>query len=111
MPELDFRTLQTLPQRVKRLAQEHADRVAIRSIEHGAQTWREIFESSLRWGLCPSGCRGVARRCCRDHAPAVTGAAPCVARLRLAEGGGDHDQCPPQPCQRSSFDRSTRASV
>jgi acyl-CoA synthetase (AMP-forming)/AMP-acid ligase II len=49
MPELDFRTLQTLPQRVKRLTQEHADRVAIRSIEHGAQTWREIFESSLRW--------------------------------------------------------------
>jgi hypothetical protein len=48
MPELDLRTMQTMPQRVRRLSQEQADKVAIRSIEHGDQTWREIFESSLR---------------------------------------------------------------
>ena len=42
----------------------------------------------------PFGMPLVARRRCRDHAPAITGAASFVARLRLAEGGGDRDQSP-----------------
>jgi hypothetical protein len=110
MPELDFRTMQTLPQRVKRSRKNTpTESPSARSSTVPRPGGRS---SSPRWGgPMPFGCRGVARRRCRDHVPTVTGAAPCVARLRLAEGAGDHDQCPPQPCQRSSFDRSTRAPV